>query len=225
MENLKLSFVSNIQGDVDWLLTRLNRGEDIDKTKVEDTLEKFVPDVDFFEKLWRSEPNTKYFLGEFSVPYLVAGNGYVNYLCDTFTMLVPNGFEKVLEDFSLGHIDASEYTEFVKRNVKRFDNDSDKEIVKAFIESMGRNGKIVLLSHETYVFHQRDDGRCITRKIENPLPRLGSIKQNRMGLYQFQVINSDLEDEIMEMADSKIVLQEGEVKLKLEKRNQGWRKC
>ena len=80
-----------------------------------------------------------------------------------------------------------------------------------------------MLFHSTYVHHERIDGKTITRKVINPIPCLGEFYQGVDGVYKFRVINPDLEDEIIIMADDQIVLEDNEVKLNLERRKKNAR--
>ena len=224
-DNSKLKVVSNIEQRIDDVLNDLNKGMNVQDTATTEVLELFKPDATFYKEYFKNNPNSKYIFKDFSIPYAVGKDCYVNYFCHTYLAIIPKGFETFLEGLDFHSFeDDSYYQDFVSENASEYyEHISEKKNTQRFIENMAARGKILLLFHSTYVHHERIDGKTITRKVINPVPCLGEFYQGVDGVYKFRVINPDLEDEIIIMADDQIVLEDNEVKLNLERRKKNAR--
>ena len=219
-DNGKLRVVSNIEQRIDRVLNDLNKGINSQDTDATEVLKLFKADAISYEEYFRNNPNSKYMFKCFSIPYAVSKKGYVNYFCHNYLAIIPRDFETFLEGLDFHSFeDDSHYQNFVLENADEYyECISEKKNIQRFIENMARKGKILLLFHFTYVHHERSDGKTITRKVINPVSCLGEFYQNANGIYKFRVINPDLEDEIMILADDQIPLGDREVKLNLERR-------
>lgn len=219
-DNSKLKVVSNIEQRIDDVLNDLNKGMNVQDTAATEVLELFKPDATFYKEYFKNNPNSKYMFKHFSIPYAISGEDYVNYFCHTYLAIIPRGFETFLEGLDFHSFeDDGYYQNFVLENASEYyEHVSEKKNIQRFIENMATKGKILLLSHITYVHHVRSDGKTITRSIVSPVPCLGEFYQGVDGVYKFRVINPELEDEIMIIADDQIVLDDNEVKLNLERR-------
>ena len=219
-DGFKLSFVSNVEERIEIVLNSLNNGTNIQDTNATEVLKLFEPDAIAYEEYFKNNPNSKYTFKEFAIFYAIDKGNYINYFCHTYLALIPKGFETFLEGLDFySFADDADYEKFVSMNVQKYyEQISEKKNVQRFVENMAAKGKILLLFHSTYIHHQRTDGKYITRNIVNPVPVLGEFYQNTTGFYKFRVINPDLEDEIIILADDKIELKNREVKFNLERR-------
>ena len=140
-DNSKLKVVSNIEQRIDDVLNDLNKGMNVQDTAATEVLELFKPDATFYKEYFKNNPNSKYIFKDFSIPYAVGKDCYVNYFCHTYLAIIPKGFETFLEGLDFHSFeDDSYYQDFVSENASEYyEHISEKKNTQRFIENTESN--------------------------------------------------------------------------------------
>lgn len=143
-----------------------------------------------------------------------------NYTCYSYILIVPKEVLPLINCTKfLAFSIEEEYEKFVKKNKCLFIwNISEKKNIIRFIDNLCKSGKLLIIRKTKYVYHVRKDKKTITRLItEEPQP-LGRFIQKANEEYTFEVINPNLKNVIMEMANKNINFANGENMLRREKK-------
>ena len=217
--DFKFKFAANIDGRIKSVLDKLNSNLQVEQKELDDISNLFLPNVENLYDIVAE--NSEYTFVSFSIPILDECSDYENYTCYSYMVISPKAVVPLIKWAKFLAFSSEEgYERFVKENQYFFMGDiSEKKNLRRFIDDLCKSGKLLLIRKARWIYHVRKDKKTITRLVtEEPQP-LGKFEKMPNGKYVFKVINPDLENEIMEMANQNTKLEKDEIMLRREKTN------